>query len=662
MNVYSTNPYGKTDLSKIGHGYRNVCWVPGYGRSNGGGKETGHIVLFGYDLKGNPKTFRIPFCPSVKYEVGNRTKEKGLYGKYVDTKYFDDTNDRKDWCESMERALEKTDKRILACYNPEKEFLTSTFGKYVFGKEKDENFNQQDIRIHYYDIEVAIEGEFPEPEFAKYPINLITVYDTKDKKFHSWALSTEIRNTITDLPVELRKFDSEEDLLHDYLDWHTQNYPDVLAGYNNKFFDLIYIINRLQNVFGKAETKRYSPVGKYRTNIEDKKNYGKKYATVKGIANIDLLFLYRDKFGVKQALDGGYSLNNVAMTEIDDAKIHYDGSMLDFYKSNFQKFWEYNVQDVNLVVKLDEKLKLIASARKITSFGCAPMDEIYGTISYVVSSLDIYARNVYNKVFLTYSKSSNRGVDVDQYTGAFVFPTQAGLYKQGITGIDFNSLYPSTARVLNLSPETLVGMLTVNDTEMDKEKLPYTLKYTNGETQELTEEAYKELFDKVCILAKNNAVFYKHEVRQGIFAKWCENFFMMRKSFKKLLANCNEELHVIDRKDPKNAERIKELEVSAEVYDVTQYALKILINSAYGTLGTTFSPIYDVRLAEAITLTGQFANRSTAVFLNEYFRKTYGVPEDYNITISGDTDSVTGDMELDVVVDWDKIEKEKHIL
>lgn len=653
MNVYSTNPYAKTDLSKIGHGYRNVCWVPGY-RKDGGGKDTGHIILFGYGLDGKPKTFKIPFCPSVKYEVGSRTREKGLFGNYVDTKYFDDTIDRKDWCESMSRALEKTKKRILTCYNPEKEFLTSTFGKYIFGKEKDENFNQQEIRIHYYDIEVAIENEFPEPEFAKYPINLITVYDTNDKKFHSWALSTEIRNTLTDVEVELRTFDREEDLLNDYLDWHTNNYPDVMAGYNNKFFDLIYIINRMQSVLGKNETKRFSPVGKYRTNIEDKKNYGKKYATVKGISNIDLLFLYRDKFQVKQALDGGYNLNNVALTEIDDAKIHYDGSMLDFYKSNFQRFWEYNVQDVNLVVKLDEKLKLVASARKITTFGCAPMDEIYGTISYVVSSLDIFARNVYGKVFLSYSPKGGND-NTDQFTGAFVFPTQSGLYRQGITGIDFNSLYPSTARVLNLSPETLVGMLIKNDTEIDKDSLPYTIKYVNGETQDLDENSYNELFGKVCILARNNAIFYKHEIKQGIFAKWCENFFMMRKSFKKLLGDCRKELKEIDKSDSSKLNRVRELEVLSEIYDVTQYALKILINSAYGTLGTTFSPIYDVRLAEAITLTGQFANRSTAEFLNSYFKKTYNVPDGFDVTISGDTDSVTGDMDLDIIVDWNKL-------
>lgn len=654
MHVYSSNPYAKTDLSKIGHGYRNVCWVPGY-RGNGG-RETGHIVLFGYDTKNNPKTFKIPFCPSVKYEVGNRTREKGLYGRYVDTKYFDDTYDRKEWCESMERALEKSDKRILSCYSPEKEFLLSTFGKYVFGKDKDEGFNQQPIRVHFIDIEVAIENEFPEPEFAKYPINLITIYDTKDGKFHSWALSTQIHNTITDLPIELRKFEREDDLLHDYLEWHTNNYPDCIAGWNTRLFDLIYIVNRLQNVFGKKETKRYSPVGKYRTNIEDRSNYGKKFATVSGIANMDLLFLYRDKFKVKQALDGGYNLNNVALTEIDDAKMHYDGSMLDFYKSNFQKFWEYNVQDVNLVVKLDKKLNLISSARKITSFGCAPMDSIYGTISYVMSSLDIYSRNVANRIFLTYSKSSSRGMEVDQYQGAYVFPTQAGLYKQGITGIDFNSLYPSTARVLNLSPETLVGMLRKNDTDIDKDAMPYTLEYTNGEKQELDENAYKELFDKVCILSRNNAVFYKHEVRQGIFAKWCENFFVMRKSYKEKLAECNEKILKLKKsgKNSDNAE-LKELERLAEIYDVTQYALKILINSAYGTLGTTFSPIYDVRLAEAITLTGQFANRSTAEFLKEVFREKYNVSDDFDITISGDTDSVTGDMELDVEIDWSKI-------
>lgn len=653
MNVYSTNPYAKTDLSKIGHGYRNVCWVPGFRRREGGSKDTGHIILFGYDTEGNPKTFKIPFCPSVKYETSHKTRERGLFGRYVETKYFDDTIDRRDWCDNMQRVLDSNNKRILSCYKPEREFLVSTFGKYVFGKNKDEGFNEQPLRVHYVDIEVAIENEFPEPELAKYPINLITIYDTKDSKFHSWALSTEIKNTITDLPVELRKFDTETDLLNDYLEWHVANYPDCFAGWNTRIFDLIYIVNRLENVLGKNVARRISPVGRYRTNIEDKSNYGKKYATINGIANMDLLTLYRDKFQVKQALDGGYNLNNVAMTEIDDAKVHYDGSMLDFYKSNFQKFWEYNVQDVNLVVKLDEKLNLIASARKITSFGCAELDSIYGTISYVMSSLDVFSRNVFGKVFLTYSKRGDE--DSDKYQGAFVFPTQAGLYNQGITGIDFNSLYPSVARVCNISPETLVGMLVKNDTDIDKTKKPYTLKYVNGDVQDLDEEAYKKLFDEVCILARNGAVFYKHEVRQGIFAKWCENFFMMRKSVKGKLAKCNEELHSINVKSIENPQKVAELEKNIEIFDVTQFALKKLINSAYGTTGTNFSPIYDVRLAEAITLTGQFANRSTAVFLNNYFKEKYNVPEDFNITISGDTDSVTGDMELEVVIDWEKI-------
>ena len=654
MNTYSSNPYGKTDLSKIGHGYRNECWVPGY-RNDHGGKDTGHIVLFGYGMDGSPKTFRIPFCPSVKYEVGSRTREMGLFGRHVETKWFDDTNDRREWCGSMETALAKTGKRILTCYNPEQEFLVNTFGKYALGKNRDENFCQQELRVHYIDIEVAIESEFPEPEFAKYPINLITVYDTKDEKFHSWALSTEIRNTIEDLKVELRKFPTEKDLLKDYLDWHSTNYPDVISGYNSRLFDTIYIVNRITNVLGKQEAKRLSPVGRVRSNIEDRKNPGKKFAQIKGISDIDLLFLYRDKFQVKQALDGGYSLNNVALTELDDAKVHYDGSMLDFYKSNFQKFWEYNVQDVNLVVKLDRKLKLISSARRITSFGCAPMDSIYTTIAYIVSSLDIFARNEFGKVFLTYVNQSSRGASVDKYEGAFVFPTQAGLYRQGVTGIDFNSLYPSTARVLNLSPETLVGMLRENDTSMDPSKKPYTVTYVNGDVQDIEQDEYDEIFGKVCTLAKNGAMFYKHDVRPGIFAKWCGNFFSMRKDYKKLLGECRKELKELDSGKAEDSARAKELETLCEIYDVTQYALKILINSAYGTLGTTYSPMYDVRLAEAITLTGQFANRSTAKFINKYFRDKYGIPDTQDVIISGDTDSVVGETELDVVIDWSKM-------
>lgn len=659
MNIFDNNPCGRYDLSDVGDGYRNVCWLPPY---NYGGKTgTGHIVLFGFDKQGKEKTFKFPFCPSVKYETNNRTKERDLYGKFLETKWFDDTMSRKKWCEENENKI-----KIITSYSPEQEFLLNVFGKKVYNKNEDDSlvvnqdFNLQKLRYHFFDIEVAIENEFPEPDDAKYPINLITVYDNFTNKFYSWALSQDIKNTITEYPVELRKFKDEKDLLIDYIEWNEQNRPSVLIGWNSRLFDLYYIIRRLENVFGKKFARRMSPVGKYRFKI-DKSTNNKKYAVVQGISNMDLMFLYRDKFQIKQALDGGYNLNNVASVEISDEKIHYDGSMLDFYKSNFQKFWEYNVQDVNLVVKLEEKLKLVSIARKITSFGCSQLESIYSTIPYIIPSLDIFSRVKFNKVFLSYSKS-DKDNDSEQYNGAFVFPTHAGIYKQGIGTVDVNSLYPSTARALNLSPETFVGMLEIHEDNS------LSIEMASGNIQYITEEQLTELLNTKCIIAKNNALFLKHEVKPGIFAEWCGNFFNLRSTFKDALENGKDGLKAKKAEfetlsnGSADAAKLHELEliinniaIQNELNHATQYSLKILINSAYGTLGTKFSPIYDVRLAEAITANGQFCNRSTSLFLNKMFKEEFGCSEDFNITISGDTDSVTGDMMLDIKLNEEKL-------
>lgn len=1069
MNVYTSNPIHRYDLSKVGKGYRNACWLPP-SKGRGGRIGVGRMWLAGYDKEGNEAEFTFPFYPSVKYEVKTHTREKDLYGKFLETRWFDDTQARRQWCASMEDKV-----RIISCYPPEQEFLMDVFGKHVF----DDDFNQQFMRTHYLDIEVAIENEFPEPEDAKYPINLVTVFDNKDSRFHSWALG-DVNNTLDGMDVDLRTFRSEADLLKDYLDWHRNNYPSMISGWNcvpldthvwkkdriaridslvpgdvlcsssvvnvspetrhdayeitlsdgtrivsskdhlfpvsvhsssyriktgtifntmsvksveeivelmkpghgrtlhmvaergdnrNKgmtwrewllhaagelsermhfgvvggvfsagnripvsdriedvdeirrlvseekilhfvrddghtvclglgeyigfdilhltgsayaagvperngcsvtffdanltfcrrasevafgrrwreddfdvanatrgvfrvggdtpaallvpmafdrggarrmdvgvmstlsrrqflafaagvfdmcgevrgpksslrcdglgsgawdfqellrwngvvsavtkdgrvrivsteikavrksmriwnsvllnslrehrgvriwknrrqdaeegsmrisgdrillkvvsvrrigtgvpmmdiettthfflargvrthncrMFDITYIVRRLENVLGEKNARLYSPVGRYAMR-EDKKQYGKKYMSVRGISNLDMLFLYRDKFTVKAALDGGYGLDNVANEEIEDAKLHYDGSMLDFYKKDFQRFWEYNVQDVNLVVKLDAKLNLTKIARKITSFGCSQLESIYATISYIIASQDIYSRNTFGRTFLSYSKSGSIGKDVEQYEGAFVFPTYAGLYTQGVGTVDVNSLYPNTARSLNLSPETMVG--TVEKIDLDGGKtFRYSISFVDGRTAEMDEESFERLLETTCILARNNVLFLKHEVQKGIFSEWCGKFFNMRKSYKKLKARYKDmrqeladEIAKRGTETPEEHARLAELDALVEQYDTTQYALKILINSAYGTLGTTYSPLYDTRLAEAITLNGQFCNRSTSKFLNEYFQKNYGTSEKFNITISGDTDSVRGDMELDLLL------------
>jgi DNA polymerase elongation subunit (family B) len=649
---FDKNP-ARNDYSEVGNGYRNVC----YRFSRDGGQ----IILFGYDAAtGEPRTFTFPYYPHVSYESHSHSTIKDLYGKYVQQKWFKDTQERKFFVDNLDESV-----KIVECYPPEQEFLLEVFGKKAF----DDDFNKQPLRVHYLDIEIAIENEFPEAAEAKYPVNVITIFDSKTERYHSWALSMNVTNeslTKNGYPVDLNSYASEHDLLTDFLSWWHINTPDVVTGWNVRFFDMLYLYNRLSNVFGTKIADSISPIGRCKIR-EDIKRYSNKYVEVRGLATLDLLLLYRDKFQIHPTLDGGYNLSNVAQTEVEDDKKEYEGSMRDFYKNDFQSFWEYNVQDVALVVKLEKKLNLISLTRKITSMGCNPYEKIYTSISYIIENLDIFSRNKFGKMFLSFKRreaemSSEQGelavVNTENdmvhspetvkkasktartkgFRGAYVFDTVAGLYRQGEMTVDVNSLYPNTARALNLSPETMVGEIC------DRPDGLYEFVPANGgQTKVITKDTLDRILAEKCTISKRNILFWKYELQKGIFAEWCGYFFDKRKEYKKALAKAEDAAEA--EKDP-----VKKgmFEAEAERLHTAQYAMKIMINSAYGTLGTKFSPIFDTRLAESITLTGQFCNKSTAKFLKNVFTNELNCPEDFNVTISGDTDSVAGDS----MIEW----------
>jgi len=618
------------DIDDISKGYRNVCY-----RTGAGG--VGEIVLFGWTKDGKRDTFTFPFEPSVKYEVKNDTPHKTIYDTCANIKTFKNSWERKKWLEAAAEGI-----NVLESFYPEQEFLIKNFGKDCFT----DNFNTLPLRIHFVDIEIQIENEFPKPEDAKYPINVITIYDSLKKKYFSWVLGINTKNTITDKPVVLNTFTNEVCLLKDFIEWFSKNYPDVFTGWNTYFFDMTYIIRRIENVLGEKYAKLMSPVGKY--YVRQKKGFlNRSYVVVHGISHLDLKLLYEDKFKIADALDGGYSLSNVCLHEGLGDKLEYEGSMKDFYKTNFQKFFEYNIRDVELTVKLEEKLQMIPLARKICTLGLSQYEQIYGSISYIVGSLSIYSENNHGKIFKSFS---NNEAEEGEFEGAYVFPTIAGFYREGVGVIDLNSLYPNTAVVLNLSPETKVGQL------YDNNDGTFLIK-TKSSSKTITKDQLDKLLDKKCILSKNNTLFYKHEVKSGIFAEWCKHFYDTRKKYQKLYKAEAQKLEDINKvikecKDPDQKKILKESRAQIEkdkfTYHITQYALKIMINSAYGVLGCKFSPIYDPDLAQSITLNGQFTNRSTAEYIKKRFIEKYNCSQDFNVTISGDTDSIAGDSILNV--------------
>jgi DNA polymerase elongation subunit (family B) len=636
------------------NGYRTVCYRVDSDRQ-------GQIILFGYDLENQPKVFIIPHQSYIKYNVKYKTNETDVYGNYVATKYFKNVYERKKYIDNVNGL------NIVECLKPESEFLQEMFGKISL----EPSFNKQPLRIHYLDIETEMSGAFMKPSEAGNRINMITIFDTLTNKFYTWSLEhAEIKFDEEPLNKEdPSKFvffefhNNEESMLAHFIDWFESNYPDVISGYNTQGYDIPYIVRRIENVFGKNDAKRLSPVDRYYIKEVNHDNARADVSaeievTIEGIFNCDLLLLYRDKFLISPALDGGYSLDNVGEHEGLGHKIKYNGTLKDLYLNNYQKFYEYNVRDVDLVKRLDEKCNILQLARGITSFGLTNYNAIYSSIGYLMGSIISFARNEMNgKIFNSYLKEKKH---FDGFEGAFVFPTNPILVRDGIACIDFASLYPSNIRAVNASPETYVGKLliyrkdesgnitcnfkdelafNVNDDEVvnDPNIVKFELKLPNEQRKQITIPQIRKLLQEKCIYTANNTFFLKHEVKWGTIALWCQHFYNLRKKTKKEMMKHIHDLH--KREDSLSKSEKYEIESKIGSLNTNQYALKTMLNSVYGMLGTSFSPIANPDIAQTITRQGKFANISTSEFILKYFQETYGASKDYKVAISGDTDS-----------------------
>lgn len=135
--------------------------------------------------------------------------------------------------------------------------------------------------------------------------------------------------------------DDEIALLMHFIDWMQDNYADVSYGWNSKGYDWPYVVRRIENVLGKNAAAKLSPVGRYfikevkKENSHDISAENDIEVKIPGLFIADGLVLYRDKFHVKQALDGGYGLSNVGEAESLGKKIVYDGSLKDLYEKDF---------------------------------------------------------------------------------------------------------------------------------------------------------------------------------------------------------------------------------------------------------------------------------------------------------------------------------------
>ena len=472
-------------------------------------------------------------------------------------------------------------------------------------------FNPKDITVYTIDIETETERGFPDTKFPQETIQLITIKDTQHNKIITWGLK-EFNNDVKHL--EYRHFTTEQSLLKDFIVWWQRNYPDVITGWNTRYFDLPYIYNRMVEVIGQTLANKLSPWGRVRAS-EDKQfgNHDKTRLRVQiaGIADLDYLELYR-KF--TYTAQESYQLDYIASVELNERKLENPGnSFKDFYSKHWDTFVRYNIRDVELVDRIDAKMKLMELALTIAYAAKVNYEDVFGPVKV----WDIIIYNYLNErnVVIPQRKPATKATS---YEGAYVKDPLVGKHYNTVS-FDLNSLYPMLICQYNMSPETITNTrmnVTVNDLLEKKCDL-------------------SEVYDKDLSMAANGWCFRKDQ--KGILPIQMQLFYDRRKQYKKEMISAKQKLEAA--KDAKDKEQMAILKNEVARLNNLQMAMKILINSAYGAMGNAYFRYFDPRIAEGITKSGQLSIRWVANRLNALMDKTLKTEGKDRIVLI-DTDSV----------------------
>ena len=421
-----------------------------------------------------------------------------------------------------------SNKRIFENISAKQQFLLDNFWQI----NETPDFTKNEIRMLLLDIETyspSAEG-FPNVETANHPINVITVYDNLEKKFYTWGTKKytgEFKNN-----VEYVYCVTEKDLFNQFLKYLEKDYPDILSGWNSEFFDIPYIINRMKRVLGDEEALRLSPVGKvYFRNIPGK--FGKQVTKwyVEGVSLLDYLDIYK-KFAPERQ---SYKLDAIGEVEEVARKVNF-GTMdlATLSDTDWNTFIDYNIQDVNLLVKLEEKLQYLDLVKMLAYVGCTTFEAAMGALSVINGAFCVRARHR-NQIIPTFI----RGEDTGKNPGAYVGEPQQGFQKY-ILSFDANSLYPNVMISLNLSPETKVGKI------LEKRDDIISMQMVNGKVKEFTKPIFAKMIkDYDLAISKANVVF--HQKQKGIIPEILDYYYNKRKMFKDEYTNLKKEYATIDK-------------------------------------------------------------------------------------------------------------------
>jgi DNA polymerase elongation subunit (family B) len=473
--------------------------------------------------------------------------------------------------------------------------------------------------VLFFDIEVSMANGIPDVHTPNNEITSIALYDPTINKYSVLVLDKAglYENRTVD-GTDTIFCTTEVDLLHKFINLYEEIQPTIITGWNSNGFDVPYLYNRLRQVCGQSIANKLSPIGKvkYSERME-------KYR-IAGVSSLDYLDLYK-KFTYTQ--QPNYRLDTIGRLEVNMGKVPYEGSLDQLFRDDLNKFIEYNLQDVRIIVEMDRKLKLIELVRGICHIGHVPYEDYPMSSRFLEGTIVTY---LHRKGIIVTDKPQDAREKMDAmdeggegFTGAYVKDPIPGLY-EWVYSLDLQSLYPSIIMSLNISPETKIGFVRNWNMEQHfrKEIVAYVVQEKdNDTTMELPYNEFMEFLQENNLTVSSNGVLYNND-KKGIIPEVLETWFAQRVEYKNTMKKYVNEGN-------------KEM---ADYYDRRQHIQKIFLNSLYGVLGLPVFRFYDVDNAAAVTISGQDVIKSTAKVVNKHYEKLLGGDKDYVVYI--DTDSI----------------------
>ncbi len=585
-----------------------------------------HVLCFGNHImyrglnNGRRVKQKIEYSPTLYFPTNKNTEWRSLQGDVLEPKSFGSIREAKEF---IKRYEEVQNFKMFGNTRLEYAYIADTQKGVI-------DWDIKDLDIAIIDIEVGSENGFPDPATASEPVTAVAV-KRLNKRLSVYGCG-DFDNTRDD--VDYVKCQDEYTLLKTFLmDWEA-NTPDIMSGWNIKFFDIPYLHNRMQRILGPDLTKKLSPWGGLAER--EKIIKGKKQTTyeILGVSCLDYIELYRWYAPAGKSQES-YKLDHIASVELGTNKLDYSeyDNLHQLYKLNYQKFIEYNIKDVELIVDLEDKLKLIELAVTLAYDTKTNFEDVFAQTRMWDSLINCYLLE--QKIIVPPKERKDKE---SAFEGAYVKEPQVGKH-DWVASFDLNSLYPHLLIQYNISPETII------------EPHEYTLEMrriiSDGVNVDKMLDMKVDTSKLEGVTLTPNGQYFTTR-KQGFLPKMMEEMYEDRKKFKKLMIKAQQDYQVETDKKKK-----AELEKLIARYNNLQLAKKVSLNSAYGALGSQYFRFYDLRQALAVTQAGQLSIRWIEKKLNLFMNKLLKTEKDY--VIASDTDSIY--LRLGELVD--KVYKEK---